>query len=631
MCGIAGFSGTFAPALLDKMSDVFAHRGPDGSGNCYIQKAQVGLAHRRLAIIDTSDAGNQPMWDATKTVAIVFNGEIYNFPELRDELIKANFQFNNHTDTEVLLNLYLRDGIEMLNKLNGIFAFAIYDSRDKKIFLARDHVGVKPLYYTQNEKGFLFASELKSILQESSVSRELNPQALHYHLRYLWCPSPHTMIGAIKKLSPGNALVIEGGAIKKQWQYYDLPYSNPIENYSESEAIELVQDKFKAAVKRQLIADVPVGAFLSGGLDSSAIVAMVKEIDSGRDLQCFTMDFDTSFNKSEGAIDDLPYAKRVAKHLGVNLNIVQARPDIVKQLDMMVYHLDEPQADPAALNTFLIANLAKENGIKVLLSGTGGDDIFTGYRRHYALMQERYWRGLPSFARKLLAITANKIPEKNPLLRRMAKTFRYADLDQDKRIASYFYWLPPKQEYQLLSEDYRINLQDIESEDVVLQTASSMTNKIPFLNQMLCLEAKYFLADHNLAYVDKMSMAASVETRVPFLDIELIDLATRLPLSMKYRGRVGKWILKKAMEPYLPKDIIYRQKTGFGAPLRHWIKNDLQELISDSLSESTMKRRGLFDATAVQQLIADNQSGKIDAAYTIFTLLCVEKWCENFI
>jgi len=213
----------------------------------------------------------------------------------------------------------------------------------------------------------------------------------------------------------------------------------------------------------------------------------------------------------------------------------------------------------------------------------------------------------------------------------MAKTFRYADLDQDKRIASYFYWLPPKQEYQLLSEDYRINLQDIESEDVVLQTASSMTNKIPFLNQMLCLEAKYFLADHNLAYVDKMSMAASVETRVPFLDIELIDLATRLPLSMKYRGRVGKWILKKAMEPYLPKDIIYRQKTGFGAPLRHWIKNDLQELISDSLSESTMKRRGLFDATAVQQLIADNQSGKIDAAYTIFTLLCVEKWCENFI
>ncbi len=629
MCGIAGFSGNFSQDLLDRMIDVITYRGPDYQAVYYNAAQHIGLAHRRLSIIDVSESGHQPMWDATHIVCIVFNGEIYNFPELRKELLKEGFKFNNATDTEVLLNLYLRDGVELFKKLNGIFAFAIYDTRTQQILLARDQLGVKPLYYSVTQQGILFASELKCLLKEPSVSHELNPLAIHNHLRYLWSPSPDTMLMSIKKLLPGHACVIKAGKIQKQWRYYDLPYDQPSHSYSVNEAVSLLQHKLKQAVKRQLIADVPVGAFLSGGLDSSAIVAMVKDIDPDRKLPCFTMCFADQFGQSEGTVDDLPYAKKVASNLNMPLHVIDVRADMIDQLPMMIEHLDEPQADPAALNTFLIAKLAHDQGMKVLLSGAGGDDIFSGYRRHYALMQERYWAWLPKGTRRQLMVLTQKFSENKS--RRFKKAFEYADFDRTSRIASYFYWLHPDRQYALYSDALKKRLASTEQNDVLMTALLSLPKEMPDLNKMLYLEAKYFLADHNLNYTDKMSMAASVETRVPFLDLDLVEYAASLPVAFKQNGRVGKWILKKAMEPYLSKDIIYRKKTGFGVPLRFWLKNNLHEMVADLLSEQSIDQRGLFNAGAVKKLIADNQTGKIDATYPIFSLLCIELWCRIFI
>ena len=629
MCGIAGFSGNFSQELLINMIETISYRGPDHQAVYYNASFQIGLAHRRLSIIDISEKGNQPMWDASHTACIVFNGEIYNFPELRKELVKEGFEFNNDTDTEVILNLYLRDGIALFKKLNGIFGFAIYDTRNQQILLARDHLGVKPLYYSQTSKGFLFASKLKCLLKESSASRELNPLAIHNHLRYLWSPSPDTMLTSIKKLLPGSACVIKAGKIQKQWRYYDLPYDQPIKSYSVHEAVSLLQAKFKQAVERQLISDVPVGAFLSGGLDSSAIVAMVKEIDPARKLPCFTMRFADQFGQSEGTVEDWPYAEKVAKYLNVPLQVIDVRADMIDQLPMMIEHLDEPQADPAALNTFFIAKLARDQGMKVLLSGAGGDDIFSGYRRHYALMQERYWAWLPKGARRQVALLTQKLSENK--LRRFKKAFAYADVDRTQRIASYFYWLQPAIQNGLYSDELRKQLVSAEQNDVLMHTLRQLPQEMPDLNKMLYLETKYFLADHNLNYTDKMSMAASVETRVPFLDLDLVEYATSLPTAFKQNGKVSKWILKKAMENYLPKEIIYRKKTGFGVPLRFWLKNNLREMAADLLSESSINHRGLFDAGAVKKLIADNQTGRIDASYPIFSLLCIELWCRIFL
>ena len=629
MCGIAGFSGHFSQALLVSMIETISYRGPDHQAVYYNASSQIGLAHRRLSIIDVSAKGNQPMWDASHTVCIVFNGEIYNFQKLRKELVEEGFKFNNDTDTEVILNLYLRDGIELFKKLNGIFAFAIYDTRNQQILLARDHFGVKPLYYAQTNAGFLFASELKCLLKESSVSRELNPMAIHNHLRYLWSPSPDTMLKSIKKLLPGHACMIKAGTMQKQWCYYDLPYDQPIKPYSVNEAVSLLQTKLKQAVERQLISDVPVGAFLSGGLDSSAIVAMVKEIDPARKLPCFTMRFADQFGRSEGTVEDLPYAEKVAKYLNVPLHVIDVHADMIDQLPMMIEHLDEPQADPAALNTFFIAKLARDQGMKVLLSGAGGDDIFSGYRRHYALMQERYWAWWPKGIRRQFRVLTQKFPENK--LRRFKKAFAYADVDRTQRIASYFYWLQPDIQCGLYSNDLSRQLISAEQDDALLNTLCQLPKEMPDLNKMLYLETKYFLADHNLNYTDKMSMAASVETRVPFLDLDLVEYAASLPIAFKQNGNVGKWILKKAMKNYLPQDVIYRKKTGFGVPLRFWLKNNLRAMVVDLLSEQSINQRGLFNAGAVKKLIADNQTGKIDATYPIFSLLCIELWCRRFL
>jgi asparagine synthase (glutamine-hydrolysing) len=628
MCGIAGFSGDFDEALLERMNAAIAHRGPDDAGILMLPEQAIGLAHRRLSIIDLSKRGHQPMSDVTGTVTIVYNGEIYNFRALRRELIQDGYRFASECDTEVLLNLYLRDGDKMMSRLNGIFAFALYDSRDDSLLVVRDGVGVKPIYYTQTTKGVVFASEMKALLQEPSIDRTLDPAAVRNHLLFLWSPSPLTMLRAVKKLEPGHAMRVRAGRIARTWCFYDLPFHREFVDWPKEDAVVQVRKYMSQAVERQLVSDVPVGAFLSGGLDSSSVVALAQRAMGNQRLQCFTIGFRDPRALVEGMAEDLPYAQRVAKHLDVDLHVIYVGPEMVDELQNMVFHLDEPQADPAPINALFISRLAREHGIKVLLSGAGGDDVFTGYRRHYALMQEPYWSWLPEPVRRTMRQAASRVRPSTELLRRLSKAFRYADLTGDARIAAYFHWIAPEQLNPVLSRELR---DETALEDPLLDALAKLPPTVPPLNRMLFLDQKFFLTDHNLNYVDKVSMANGVEVRVPLLDPQLIDLAARLPLRYKQRGRRGKWVMRRAMEPYLPRDVLYRGKMGFGAPLRHWLRDDLKPLVDDLLSERSLARRGLFDPTGARDLVERDRARKLDASYTIFSMMCIELWCRQFV
>lgn len=632
MCGIAGFAGRFDdPALLTQMGAVMANRGPDDSGVWWDASAGVGLCHRRLSIIDLSPLGRQPMWDVSGRVAIVFNGEIYNYRELRLELVAQGFAFASNTDTEILLNLYLRDGFEMLRHLNGMFAFAIWDTAQGSLFLARDGLGVKPLYYTQSGKGFLFASALRALLCEPEVSREIDSTAVLDYLTLLYSPAPSTMLRRISKLEPGHALLVRSGMIERKWKWFELPVETPLFRGSEADAAALLRDRLTTATHRQMIADVPVGAFLSGGLDSSSLVSLAKDCAKDSQLECFTIAFGDSAWNEEGMTDDLPYATAVARHLDVRLHVIEVGAEIFGDLPSMIYHLDEPQADPAALHVRSICRLARQMGVKVLLSGTGGDDLFSGYRRHDALMKERYWSWMPVGMRAAMATAARLIDVDTPGRRRFAKAFRYADRSENERIASYFQWIDPVSRDRLLSSELSAQLMDKGNRMPLLGTLTRLPAAMSPLDRMLFLEQKYFLTDHNLNYTDKMSMAESVEVRVPFLDPDLLAFAWSLPDTMKHRDGIGKWIFRKAMEPMLPKSVIYRPKTGFGVPLRRWIHHELQAYVHEHLSDESIRARGLFDPVGVRRLISLDKAGRVDGAYTIFSLLCIEMWCRLFV
>ena len=613
------------------MSASIAHRGPDDAGMWLNEAKSVGMAHRRLSIIDLSTDAKQPMANPQETITIVFNGEIYNYRELRKELQGKGYYFKSKSDTEVLIHLYDEYGHKMLNKINGIFAFAIWDHPKEELFVARDGLGVKPLYYTQNNDGFLFASEVKAILKDTGIDKSLNHQAIHYYLSYLWCPAPYTMLKSVCKLEPGYALVVKDEKIQKKWCFYDLPYGREVFKSSENKIAKDLAEKIKEAVHRQMVSDVPVGAFLSGGLDSSAVVAFARQINPDQKLDCFTIGFENSTGKFEGFAEDLPYAQRVANQLGVNLHTITVGSEMVNRIEEMVYYLDEPQADPAPLNALFISELAREHGIKVLLSGAGGDDIFSGYRRHYALLSEKYWSWLPRTSLKALSTLSNRLPQNHSIGRRLGKAFRYSDYSREERLISYFLWIDENIQRSLYTDELRDALTNNNAIDPLEHTLRRVPEEKNPLNRMLYLEAKHFLADHNLNYTDKMGMAAGVEVRVPLLDNELVDFATRIPPHFKQKGRIGKYIFKKAMEPYLPREVIYRSKSGFGAPLRKWLHGDLRKVVLEMLGKKSLKNRGLFDPGSVKKLIDDDYSGRIDASYTIFSLMCIEWWQRMFL
>jgi asparagine synthase (glutamine-hydrolysing) len=655
MCGITGFQGQFSADLLERMTRAVAHRGPDGEG-CVVldadSRSPTGLGHRRLAIIDLSDAGLQPMTvqpDAggamRRGLTLIFNGEIYNYRELHAELAAAGHQFSSATDSEVLLHLYERDGLGMLERLNGIFAFAIHDARPAgrpdgvergALFVARDQLGVKPLYYAQLAQGFLFASEIKALLHERSLSREVDPVALHQMLAYLWTPAPLTMLRSVRKLEPGSALLVHDGRVRRHWSYYTLPYDGSVDDRSAPALASELSDRLATAVRRQLVADVPVGAFLSGGLDSSAIVAMMRREWPQQPITCFSIGFADAADV-EGNPADLPYARKVARHLGVDLQEITIEPAAIGRLEEMIALLDEPQADPAPINALIIAERARSMGIPVLLSGAGGDDLFSGYRRHWALRFERRWAWLPHAVRSgMQAVAAagasgRGMGQSNVWLRRAAKMFAYAGEEPQRRLVSYFWWSTEQVRRALYSPQFAAQVSGVDVAAPLLESLRRIPAERDPLQQMLYLESRHFLPDHNLNYTDRAGMAAGVEIRVPLLDLDLVRFAARIPARLKQQGRVGKAILKQAMQPYLPREVIYRPKSGFGAPLRRWLRNELRGTVADTLDASSVQRRGFFDAAAVQRLVSLDRSGAIDGSYTIFALMCFELWCRRFI
>lgn len=646
MCGFAGFSflhdsriSFFHPfsGVLDRSrlthlgacAGAISHRGPDDSGFFEDSSEGIGLAHRRLSILDTSSLGHQPMLSSDGLVVLVYNGEIYNFRELRIQLETQGHVLSGHSDTEVLLHLYLSDGEALLPRLNGIFAFALWDKRNRSLLLARDALGVKPLYYAALDDRFVFASEIKALLHLIPDPGAMDIAALDRYQTFLWCPGESTPLKSVRKLLPGEAMMVRDGRIARRWTWYRLPvFRGLAPSLNERDAVDGTLTHLRQAVWRQMVADVPVGAFLSGGLDSSAIVALARERNP--DFRCFTIEAEGG--QEAGDTDDLPYARRVAAHLRVPLDVVRIDAgQMAEDLQRMVAQMDEPLADPASLNVLYISQLARNQGMKVLLSGAGGDDLFAGYRRHRALMAEHWWAWLPGPIRQGLAKASGELDQRSALGRRLAKLFSGAGLDGDGRLVNYFRWASQADLERLYSLAFRTALGESRPEEPMLAFLRDLPPETSRLERMLALEQRFFLADHNLLYTDKMSMATGVEVRVPFLDLELVEFAAQIPARFKQRGSQGKWVLKKAMEPYLPLDVIYRPKTGFGAPLRRWMRHELRELLGDLLSEESLKRRGLFDPGAVQRLIAANDAGRVDGSYTLLSLLCIEIWCRSFI
>ena len=622
MCGIAGGFGDLSRRELGQMVEAMKHRGPDHTD--YLSIGDVHLGHARLSIIDLSAASNQPLWDVDRRACIVFNGEIYNYQELKLELEAKGYSFQSDGDAEVLVNLYLEYGESLFDRLSGIYAFAIWDVERDQLMLSRDPFGVKPLYYHQNCKGFFFASEIKSLLHVDALERAIDYDALLRSLVFLWSPGEHTLLNGVKKVKPGHFLVIKDRGLSRYQCFWSWPEYKPDQQVTER-AAGLVREAIRQSVEEQLVADVPVGAFLSGGLDSSMLVGLANRA-AEQEIECFTIDI----GESKGEfIEDLPYAKKAARYLSVPLNTLKISPDIVSLLPKMVYHLDELQADASAINVMLICEYARKKGIKVLLSGAGGDDIFTGYRRHYALSMERYWSWLPRPLRVGLKWVADKLPRGSSISRRAAKAFKYADLNGSERLLSYFYWIDPKVARDLFVDDIRANLSQSPMA-FLLSELDSQAIQDP-LERMLYLERRYFLVDHNFNYTDKMSMATGVEVRVPFLDKRVANIASRISVKFKQRGAVGKWILKKSAEGILPSDIVYRPKSGFGAPIRSWIKNDLAAYVDEQLSYEKVRYRGIFKPNKVRQLIDDDRRGVEDYSYTIFALLCFELWCQTFL
>jgi asparagine synthase (glutamine-hydrolysing) len=424
--------------------------------------------------------------------------------------------------------------------------------------------------------------------------------------------------------------------VQRHWLYYVPPYDGILDVRPAPEIARDLSDHVASAVRRQLIADVPVGAFLSGGLDSSAVVAMMRRAWPERRITCFSIRFADGVD-TEGNPADLPYARRVARHLDVDLEEVLVEASAIDRLEEMVNLLDEPQADPAPINALLIAERARAMGIPVLLSGAGGDDIFSGYRRHWALCFEKRWAWLPHSVRagmqKLAAANASGRGggQSNVHWRRMAKMFAYAGESTARRLVSYYWWSTEQVRRALYTEDFAHEVANTDTAEPLLQSLRLIPKEHNPLQRMLCLDTRHFLADHNLNYTDRAGMAVGVEVRVPLLDLDVVKFAAQVPAQLKQHGRVGKAIFRQAMEPYLPRAVIYRPKSGFGAPLRRWLREELRSKVDDTLDSAVLRRRGFFDPLAVRRLIELDRSGAVDASYTIFALMCFELWCRRFV
>ena len=630
MCGIAGYVGRHEPALLGRMNRAQAHRGPDGAGEWH--DADAGLTHARLAILDLSPAGAQPMADAAGRLRLTFNGEIYNYRELRLRLERRGVVFRGDSDSEVLANLLACYGKDCLPWLNGIFAFAAWYPAERRLLLARDAAGVKPLYWADTAAGPVFASEIKALRAAPGVDWSPDLAAASAYLTLLYAPGELTPARGVRKLRPGAWAEWAADGTRRSGTFAPAHFSQEIQPYKEKDAIEACRHYLGQAVRRQLVSDVPLGGFLSGGLDSSAIAHFaVRAAGRAEDYPCFTIGpAELAGLAAEGFSEDYPYAREVAAHFGVRLEAAAFDPQAIQDIDGLVRSLDEPTPDVAAFAALAICRQASHRGVKVLLSGAGGDDLFTGYRRHFALRAERYWGWAPAAARRMLRRGFGLAASGGPLRRRLAKLFRYADQAPAERLASYFLWIAQESLAPALSPALREDLGVRRPADLLLRSLDGLPPGVGRLSQMLHLERVHFLADHNLNYTDKMAMAVGVEVRVPFLDPDLVAFSERLPDRFKIRGRESKHVLRAAMRGLLPEKILNRPKAGFGLPLRQLIHGAYGARLRDLARSGRLDETGLFAGDGVLALLDADRRGEVDAAYPLFGVLCLESWTRQF-
>jgi len=630
MCGIAGWlrwDGEGVPLeTLKKITRVLSHRGPDGEGYYAknFKEVSVGLGHRRLKIIDLI-TGDQPMSNEDKSIWIVYNGELYNFPTLRKELENAGHTFSTRSDTEVIIHLYEEKGIECLEEMNGMFAFAIWDENKKRLFLARDRLGIKPLYYWEGEKQFAFASEIKSLLQIPGFPRDIDPMAINYFLTFQYIPSPYSIYRGVKKLPPAHFLIWEKGkvTVRKYWKLDFIDPPDRGEKFYRKKIKEIIED----AVKIRLVSDVPFGAFLSGGIDSTIVVgSMSKYLQEP--VKTFSMGFDVaSFN-------ELRYARIASRHFSTqHYEFIVKPPNVIEFLPLLIWHFDEPFGDSSAIPTYMVSQLARKY-VTMVLSGDGGDEVFAGYHRYLADRLLDYFHPFFSLWRnKVLKKLIWSLPETtriNDFSRRFKRLILRQELEPALRYLSWLVIFDEQRRRSLFTEEFYQEFKDLNPLEHLIHLYHSTLSNHP-LSKAQFVDTLSYLPEDILTKVDRTTMANSLENRVPLLDYRLVEFMAAVPSHYKLRGFWMKYILKKAFREDLPLTIYYRGKHGFGVPIGNWFKKELREFAQNILLDKRTLDRGYFKPKEVQRILEEHQRGKIDHSHRIWGLLILELWHRFYI
>jgi asparagine synthase (glutamine-hydrolysing) len=620
MCGIAGVVSTSRPnaGLVRRMCDVLVHRGPDGAGFHDDEHAALGM--RRLAVIDVA-GGDQPVYNEDRTVAAVFNGELYNFTGLRDELLAKGHRFTSHSDTECLVHLYEEFGDDLVHRLRGMFAFAIWDARRRRLLLARDRVGKKPLFWRQDGHSLSFGSELKSLVQDPAVRREVDLVALHHYLTYQYVPAPWSIYRGVHKLPPGHLLVWQDGAVelRRYWRLDCAP--RPVD--SVDAAAERLRELLVEAIRIRMVSERPLGAFLSGGVDSSAVVAAMARHTSGP-VKTFSIGFD------DGRFDERRYARMVAERYGTDHHELVVTPSALDILPELAWHFDEPFADSSAIPSFYVARLSREH-VTVVLNGDGGDECFGGYRR-YAVMAKAGRVPVPAAVRAGLRRTGSWLVDRSAPRSRLRDVGRVLDLlgqPGPRRYARLMSYFTPEQKDMLYSDAVREQLAGVDSYEL-LDEAFAASRADSDVGRVIDVDVNTYLPGDLLVKVDIATMAHSLEARSPFLDHVLLEWAAGLPVELKVRSGTTKYLLKRAVAEWLPDELIRRPKMGFGVPLAAWLRTDLRELAWDVLTDQTARSRGLFRPETVTRLLRRHDEGH-DHASRIWALIQFELWHRAFV
>jgi len=623
MCGITGAVPGISPELLRSLTTRLAHRGPDGEG--YVCTPQVSLAHRRLAVIDLH-TGAQPIATADGRYSIVFNGEIYNYRELREDLQRAGVNFTTQSDTEVLLQSFAHGGIRAVERLRGMFAVALWDAQEEALWLVRDRLGVKPLYYWQGGGQLLFASEIKALLEHPRVSRRMNPQAVDDFLAYLYVPAPQTIFADIYELPPAHWLRWQRGALQVERYWDALPHPAAEQQASsptESQAVEEVRARLAEAVELRMVSDVPLGAFLSGGLDSSSIVACMARASAGNAVHTYSLGFGAGAER----YSELEYARLVADHFSAQHQEIEIRAGSAALLPALISHFDEPFGNPTALLLYELSRHTRKH-VTVALAGDGGDEVFLGYPRHHGAAFQHRLSHLPAPLRNAMAACAGLIHEDSSGAhgrRRLREFLSTAALSWQQAYIRWVTYFDSAARAKLYTPEFRASVGAYRAETFLEGWFARVAQAHP-LDQASYVDLHSFLPHNLLEYGDRMSMAHGLEVRLPFTDHKLVELALRLPAQYKLRGRRSKHILREAMRPVLPRAVLERSKLGLNPPLGIWLKGELATLLDARLSPAEVRRAGWFRPDAVARCVEDFRSGRRDNSLHLWALLVLDQW-----